>query len=60
VANVLTDRSRRPVRYANQLPQQIETLIAGLTAALRRAGKIGVAHREIHIGFGVFVFQITP
>src|ERR1700755_2863302 len=23
----LTDRSRRPVRYANQLPQQIETLI---------------------------------
>jgi transposase InsO family protein len=26
----LTDRSRRPVRYANQLPQQIETLIVGL------------------------------
>ncbi len=23
----LSDRSRRPVRYANQLPQQIETLI---------------------------------
>src|SRR6201982_1260678 len=23
----LTDRSRRPVRYANQLPQQTETLI---------------------------------
>ena len=23
----LTDRSRRPVRYANQLPQQIESLI---------------------------------
>ena len=23
----LTDRSRRPVRYANQLPHQIETLI---------------------------------
>src|ERR1700729_2477302 len=28
----LTDRSRRPVRYANQLPRQIETLI---TAAKR-------------------------
>jgi transposase len=26
----LTDRSRRPVRYANQLPQQIETLITSL------------------------------
>ena len=26
----LTDRSRRPVRYANQLPQQIESLIVGL------------------------------
>jgi transposase InsO family protein len=25
-----TDRSRRPVRYANQLPQQIESLIVGL------------------------------
>jgi transposase-like protein len=24
----LTDRSRRPVRYANQLPRQIESLIA--------------------------------
>jgi len=23
----LTDRSRRPVRYANQLPQQLESLI---------------------------------
>ena len=28
--NALTDRSRRPVRYANQLPQQIESLIVGL------------------------------
>jgi transposase InsO family protein len=26
----LTDRSRRPVRYANQLPQQIESLIVNL------------------------------
>ncbi len=25
----LTDRSRRPVRYANQLPRQIESLIVG-------------------------------
>ena len=28
----LTDRSRRPVRYANQLPQQIESLIVRLKA----------------------------
>src|SRR5918995_7360450 len=28
----LSDRSRRPVRYANQLPQQIETLIVRLKA----------------------------
>ena len=26
----LTDRSRRPVRYANQLPAQIESLIVTL------------------------------
>src|SRR4051795_253196 len=26
-AEALTDRSRRPVRYANQLPPQIESLI---------------------------------
>jgi len=26
----LTDRSRRPVRYANQLPQQVESLIVRL------------------------------
>lgn len=26
----LTDRSRRPVRYANQLPAQIESLIVSL------------------------------
>src|ERR1700746_4019888 len=28
----LTDRSRRPVRYANQLPQQVERLIVRLKA----------------------------
>jgi transposase InsO family protein len=28
----LTDRSRRPVRYANQLPQQLESLIVQLKA----------------------------
>ena len=28
----LTDRSRRPVRYANQLPQQLEGLIVRLKA----------------------------
>src|SRR5437763_15891873 len=28
----LSDRSRRPVRYANQLPQQVETLIVQLKA----------------------------
>jgi transposase len=26
----LTDRSRRPVRYANQLPSQVESLIVSL------------------------------
>jgi transposase len=26
----LSDRSRRPVRYANQLPQQLESLIVQL------------------------------
>src|SRR5918999_1472611 len=28
--SALSDRSRRPVRYANQLPQQVETLIVSL------------------------------
>ena len=28
----LSDRSRRPVRYANQLPQQVETLVVRLKA----------------------------
>jgi hypothetical protein len=31
----LTDRSRRPVRYANQLPAQIEGVIVSLKRALR-------------------------
>ncbi len=35
----LTDRSRRPVRYANQLPRQIESLIV---AANRLVLKLGV------------------
>jgi len=38
--DALADRSRRPVRYANQLPGQLERLIvelcAGKRAALRR------------------------
>ncbi len=29
-AEAFTDRSRRPVRYANQLPQQVETAIVSL------------------------------
>jgi transposase len=32
----LSDRSRRPVRYANQLPEQIEGLIVRLKAEKRR------------------------
>ena len=38
--SALSDRSRRPVRYANQLPQQVESLICpaeGREAALGRA-----------------------
>jgi transposase len=31
----LSDRSRRPVRYANQLPQQLESLIVRLMRARR-------------------------
>src|SRR4051794_37209352 len=30
--SALSDRSRRPVRYANQLPQQVESLIVRLKA----------------------------
>lgn len=32
ILEALSDRSRRPVRYANQLPAQIETLIVQLKA----------------------------
>src|SRR5229473_1867277 len=31
----LTDRSRRPVRYANQLPRQIESLIVAAKGSVR-------------------------
>jgi transposase len=34
----LSDRSRRPVRYANQLPQQLETLIVRLKMGPRHEG----------------------
>ena len=34
----LTDRSRRPVRYANQLPQQLESLIVQLKAEKPQLG----------------------
>src|SRR5436190_18452569 len=36
--SALSDRSRRPVRYANQLPQQVETLIVRLKAEKPRWG----------------------
>jgi transposase len=38
----LCDRSRRPVRYANQLPQQVEQLIVDL----KRAKRIGAHARS--------------
>jgi len=38
----LTGRSRRPVRYANQLPTQIESLIVGL-----KGGKLHWGARKI-------------
>jgi transposase len=34
----LTDRSRRPVRYANQLPQPVESLIVRLKGPRSRTG----------------------
>jgi len=46
----LSDRSRRPVRYANQLPQQIESLISfvqmrsGKSGLLRYAGQLYSKH----------------
>ena len=35
----LSDRSRRPVRYANQLPQQVESLIVRLKAREAALGR---------------------
>ena len=35
----LSDRSRRPVRYANQLPQQVETLIVRLKSEKPQLGR---------------------
>ena len=37
----LTDRSRRPVRYANQMPSQIESMVVSLS----RRSRIGVPER---------------
>jgi transposase len=44
----LTDRSRRPVRYTNQLPQQIEGLIVRLKAEKPHWGarKVSLAEPE--------------
>ena len=39
----LTDRSRRPVRYANQLPRQIESLIV---AAKRDKGDCAASRKS--------------
>src|SRR3982075_4697937 len=36
--SALSDRSRRPERYANQLPQQIESLIVRLKAEKPHSG----------------------
>ena len=42
----LSDRSRRPVRYANQLPQQLETLIVRLKSAFGDSA-IGAASGQL-------------
>ena len=42
----LTDRSRRPVRYANQLPAQIEAMIIASKAALDRHGLVVQARKR--------------
>jgi transposase len=42
-----TDRSRRPVRYANQLPQQVETLIVRLKTEKPHWGKLHWGARKI-------------
>src|SRR5271167_3667843 len=43
----LTDRSRRPVRYANQLPQQVESLIVNL----KRDSRIGARAKSANCSF---------
>jgi transposase len=43
----LSDRSRRPVRYANQLPQQLESTIVGL----KREKPHWSARKLRHIGY---------
>jgi len=41
----LTDRSRRPVRYANQLPEQVESPIVLVTAC----GRLCLHRKRINI-----------
>jgi transposase-like protein len=43
----LSDRSRRPVRYANQLPQQIESLIVSLKQDKPHWGAPGCTDRPL-------------
>jgi hypothetical protein len=49
----LTDRSRRPVRYANQLPQQVESLIVNLKRdkphwGARKIRELPVSRSRLH------------
>ena len=52
----LSDRSRRPIRYANQLPQQVETLIVRLKSEKPELGRpqdprtVGAPARRRHQG----------
>ncbi len=46
-STALTDRSRRPVRYANQLPPQIEDLIVSLKRGKPHWGARKI--RELHV-----------
>ena len=43
--SALSDRSRRPVRYANQLPQQVESLIVRLKAETSCHSQAAPCHR---------------
>ncbi len=45
----LSDRSRRPVRYANQLPQQIESLIVRLKAETPLPASNKIAQKALAI-----------